>query len=526
MLANPTAAPSPRLEPAFTPGENTVCTDPFAEKATFPIRGSCLQPAGTPQEVHIPGYEVQGELGRGGMGVIFKAVHQELGRPVALKLLQAGGPPEHVGRFQAEAEALTRLRHPNIVEIYEVGTHRGVPFLCLELVEGGSLDRRLAEEPLPPREAAALLETLARAVHAAHEQGILHRDLKPGNILLTRDGMPKVIDFGLAKRLEVEEDRTGAGIIVGTPRYMAPEQVRGDRQALGPATDVYALGVILYEILAGRTPFDINNLVDLAHTTARVPVPPSHWGRRLPADLETICLKCLQKEPGRRYARAADLAEDLRRFQEGRRIWARRASPAERAWQWCRRNPLVTGLAAAVVLTLTGTLYLHADARRLRQDLDECRGQLGADQLAQTKYRAVLSRLLLEQERCAEAIALERQTLQECPAADRAERARSQTRLGRALFETGRFVEAEPLLREAWATLSADRPDAWTEHLLGACLSSLGKYAEAEPLLRESFQALAAAKDESPMRIRQARERLVELYEAWGKPEQADAWRP
>jgi serine/threonine-protein kinase len=376
MFPNGIGQPSPCLdEPGFAPGANTVCTDPFAEKITFPIR----RPRLPPEAPLLPGYQVQTELGRGGMGVIFKAVHEGLGRPVALKLLQAGGPADHVQRFHAEALALARLRHPNIVRLYEAGTYRGAPYLCLEFVEGGSLDQRLAEGPIPPREAAALLETVARAVQAAHDQGILHRDLKPANILLTPDGTPKIIDFGLAKRLEIDESLTGGGIIMGTPRYMAPEQVRGDRRALGPATDLYALGVILYEMLTGRPPFAIGNLADLAHAAAREPLPPSHWRSGLPADLETICLTCLHKEPGRRYASAAALADDLRRFREDRPIRVRRAGRVERAWRWGRRNSLVAGLTAAVVLTLTATVYLHAEARQLRRDLDQYRRQLGLE---------------------------------------------------------------------------------------------------------------------------------------------------
>src|SRR5262245_14685053 len=276
----------------------------------------------------IPGYELLEELGRGGMGVVYKARQTRLGRTVALKMTLAGGHarPEDLSRFKAEAEAIARLQHPHIVQVYEVGEHDGLPFFCLEFCPGGSLDRKLNGTPLPPGQATALVEVLARAMQAAHEKGVVHRDLKPANVLLAEDGSPKISDFGLAKRLDAV-GQTHSGAVMGTPSYMAPEQAAGRVRDIGPLADVWALGAILYECLTGRPPFraatTVDTLVQVVHDD---PVPPGRLAPKLPRDLQTICLKCLQKEPHRRYGSAAELAEDLRRFQAGEPILARPVS--------------------------------------------------------------------------------------------------------------------------------------------------------------------------------------------------------
>jgi serine/threonine-protein kinase len=274
----------------------------------------------------LPGYEVQSVLGHGGMGVVYQARHMRLGRTVAVKMLLAGAAAteEEKERFLREARAVAALRHPNIVAVHDVGEVHGRPFFTMEFVAGGGLAQKLAGTPQPARQAAALLVTLADAVQVAHQGGIVHRDLKPGNVLLDADGTPRVTDFGLARRLDGDRELTLSGAPIGTPSYMAPEQARGDRAAIGPATDVYALGAILYEVLTGRPPFCLEtSAATIQQVAVAEPVPPARLNPRAPRDLQTICLKCLTKEPKRRYPSAAALAEDLRRFERGEPIKAR-----------------------------------------------------------------------------------------------------------------------------------------------------------------------------------------------------------
>jgi tetratricopeptide (TPR) repeat protein/tRNA A-37 threonylcarbamoyl transferase component Bud32 len=329
----------------------------------------------------VPGYEIEDELGRGGMGVVYKARQAGLGRLVALKMILHA---DHAGtegraRFFAEPEAVARLQHPNIVQIHEIGEHDGAPFFSLEFCPGGSLDRKLAHKPAPVREAAALVRTLAEAVQAAHGKGIIHRDLKPANVLLGEDGTLKVTDFGLAKRLD-QAGETRAGAVMGTPNYMAPEQAEGKTDQIGPAADVYALGAILYECLTGRPPFLASSVLEvLDQVRSAEPLPPRRLQVNVPRDLETICLKCLQKAPAARYASAADLAADLDRYLDGRPILARPVPAWERTAKWARRHPAQAGLAVAVLLvvafaSLGGTFYgLYKDRENvlLRQQAEQ-----------------------------------------------------------------------------------------------------------------------------------------------------------
>jgi WD40 repeat protein len=313
----------------------------------LPVSGDQPTPA-------VPGYEILGELGRGGMGIVYRARQVRLKRLVALKMILTGPQAEEgqLARFRVEAEAVARLQHPNIVQIYEVGDHNRSPYLALEFVSGGGLDRRLDGTPQEPRAAADLVETLARAMHFAHQKGVVHRDLKPANVLLAEDGTPKITDFGLAKKLD-DAGQTLSGAIVGTPSYMAPEQATGKGKEVGPAADVYALGAILYEGLTGRPPFKgATPLATLEQVVAQEPVAPRRLQPSVPRDLETICLKCLHKEPGRRYESAQALAEDLRRFLDGRPIAARPVGPLERAVKWARRRPHLATLAALLVFAL------------------------------------------------------------------------------------------------------------------------------------------------------------------------------
>jgi serine/threonine-protein kinase len=311
----------------------------------------------------VPGYEILGKLGEGGMGVVYQARQVRADRLVALKMIKAGveASPDQLRRFRNEAEAVARLQHPHIVQIHEVGEADGRPYFSLEFVEGGSLAHKLKGGALPPRQAAQLVEVVARAVHAAHQKGIVHRDLKPANILLTAEGSPKVTDFGLVKRLDVEQGQTQSGAVLGTPSYMAPEQASGRIHAIGPATDVYALGVLLYEMLTGRPPFrGEEKLGVLVQVVSEEPVAPSRRQPKVHRDLETICLKCLAKIPGKRYASALDLADDLQRFLGGEPIVARPVSRLERLVKWVRRKPLAAALGSLGALTVLfgGSLVL------------------------------------------------------------------------------------------------------------------------------------------------------------------------
>jgi serine/threonine-protein kinase len=325
----------------------------------------------------IPGYEVEAVLGRGGMGVVYKARHLRLNRVVALKMLLAGayaGPHERA-RFQREAEAVAGLRHANIVQVYDVGDHEGRPYFTMEFVEGGSLTQTLAGAPQPARQAAALAAALAGAVQAAHQGGVVHRDLKPANVLLAADGTPKISDFGLARRLEGGAGLTQSGAAVGTPSYMAPEQALGKTPLLGPAADIYALGAILYELLTGRPPFRGETAEATIHqVVGQDPVPPSRLNVKTPRDLETICLKCLNKDPQRRYASAAALADDLQRFLRGEPIAARPAGLLERLGKWVRRRPtraalLAVGLLSAAAL-VGGSWWLAAQRAHQRDAVE------------------------------------------------------------------------------------------------------------------------------------------------------------
>ncbi len=339
-----------------------------SEAATFP------DPPGAPPAAAPGGYELLELLGRGGIGVVYKAKQVALSRTVALKMILHAehASDEQRARLRLEAEALARLRHPHIVQIHEVGELGGQPFLALEYLEGGGLDRRLDGGPLPPREAAALLRTLAGAVEAAHRAGLVHRDLKPANVLLDAGGAPKVTDFGLVKRVG-EADQTGTGAVMGTPAYMAPEQAEGRAKEAGPAADVWALGAILYECLAGEPPFGGASAMEvLLRVIAAAPYPLSRLNPNVPRDLEAVCLKCLEKDPRKRYVTAQALADDLGRWLGGEPVAARAVGRLGRGWRWAKRNPgLAGGLAAAAVAMLAGTAVSTAFGMRAGKKADD-----------------------------------------------------------------------------------------------------------------------------------------------------------
>ena len=311
----------------------------------------------------IPGYVVEGILGRGGMGIVYQARQTKADRLVALKMILSSkhASARDLVRFQIEAESVARLQHPHIVQIHEIGDYEGNPFFSLEYCDGGNLGSRLKKQLPSPSEAARLLETLAQAMHYAHLRGVVHRDLKPVNILLDSAGQPKIADFGLAKRTDSDSDFSQSGAILGTPSYMAPEQAAGKVRDTGPAADVYALGAILYELLTGKPPFQGQSSIEtIQKVLNEEPARPSRLKHGVPRDLETICLKCLQKEPASRYASAGDLADELNRFLEDRPIQARPAGVVEKLWRWCRRSPARATLIAAVCLLLLGVVIVSS----------------------------------------------------------------------------------------------------------------------------------------------------------------------
>jgi WD40 repeat protein len=369
---------------------------------------------GTPEvsirEMSAPaGFTLLEELGRGAAGIVFKARQLFPERVVALKFLVTGThPAEQRARFLAEANVIARLNHPHIVQVHSVGEHQDRPFLCLEYIAGDHLGKQIRGRPQPPGEAAVLLELLARAVQHAHENGIVHRDLKPANVLLSTDGTPKVTDFGLARFGTA--DLTATGAVLGTPAYMSPEQARGDNAAVGPGSDVWALGAILYELLTGQPPFrGVQALDTLKLVTEQEPVSAARLQPGVPRDLDIICLKCLEKSPGKRYPSAGALADDLKRFREGLPIKARPVSLAGRIRRWCRRKPAlalagilaITGVLATIVLSVWFALFQYqsrteldqanSDLSRKRKELEAalCQSRLDSARLAKERGLAL-----------------------------------------------------------------------------------------------------------------------------------------
>lgn len=431
-------------------------------------------------------YRIIRQVGRGGMGVVYEAEHESLGRRVALKVLPKVNIADVTARerFRREAETTARLQHPNIVQIFEVDEHDGQPFLALEYVPGPNLGHHLRKSPQPPQHAAALLETLARAVHYAHEQGIVHRDLKPANVLMARvkknsgehaeiesadssafEWVPKITDFGLARPMD-ECGLTATGDIVGTPAYMAPEQAWGKskRQLVGPASDVYALGAILYEALTGRPVFQGGTALEaLEEVRTQEPVPPTRLRPRVPRDLETICLKCLEKEPGKRYASALALAEDLHNFQGGRKIVARRTGPVGLLKRWCRRNAslavastlgfIAIVSATALALNYAITVQVRREQKLTQSALEDARFQRSraeknavelTEQQELTKATLVeVERFRRQAERLSASLALER---------------------GMALLEQGDVARGMLLLGHSLQITSAE--DAELQHVI------------------------------------------------------------
>jgi serine/threonine protein kinase/tetratricopeptide (TPR) repeat protein len=413
------AVPGTRYPSALPSGVSAAAPGMSKAASLGPKPGGAVPPR------VVAGYEILGELGRGGMGVVYKGRHQKLHRVVALKMIRGGAQAgrEELVRFRLEAEAVARMQHPNIVQIYEIGEHDGLPFFSLEFISGGTLHQRLAGATMPAREAAVLVETLARAIHYAHQRGIVHRDLKPANIMLEGEAeagdvgrignpsqpsgslVPKITDFGLAKNLGEDAGQTGSGSILGTPSYMAPEQAQGRTRDIGPPADIYALGAILYDLLTGRPPFRGDTVMETLNQVIHVePLAPTRLHPRLARDLETICLKCLHKDVPRRYASAQELADDLRRFLDGESILARPTTPMERAVKWVRRRPAGAALLAvsvAALLALGGAGYLLAlnERGKSRAEFERAEAQLARTQAESERAEAERQKAEVERNR-------------------------------------------------------------------------------------------------------------------------------
>jgi serine/threonine protein kinase len=395
----------PELSAAWLAG--ALNAEAHAATATLPPASDTLREVPPAAVRHIGDYEVLEEIAHGGMGVVFKARQKNPRRVVALKMILAGplAGADQLRRFRLEAENAASLEHPNIVPIYEVGEHDGQPFFSMKFIGGGTLAQHVRRFTADPRAAARLMATVARAIHFAHQRGILHRDLKPGNILLDGQGQPHLTDLGLAKRVEDGRGQTLSGAVVGTPGYMSPEQAAG-KKGLTWAADVYGLGAVLYELLTGRPPFKAETPIDtVLQVLEDEPVPPSRRRPGVPRDLEVICLKCLSKEPGKRYESAEALADELERYLSGRPIKGRPVGVWERGWRWSLRHRLRVGLAAVsalAALALVGALvglFYNTRLQEAKGRLETVNGQLEAEKARTRQYLYVVQMTLAERAR-------------------------------------------------------------------------------------------------------------------------------
>jgi len=485
-----------------------------------------------PQGAGAPGYEVLEELGHGGMGIVYRARQLALNREVALKVIRNGGfaTDFELLRFRNEAEAVAQLDHPQIVPIYEVGEIQGLPFFSMKLISGTSLDKRLAEFAATPRAAARIVAITATAVHHAHQRGILHRDLKPANILLDERDEPHVTDFGLAKRIGGDGELTHTGTLVGTPAYMAPEQATQAKGALSTATDVYGLGTILYALLAGRAPFAGTTLVetlDLVRTHS--PEPPSNFNLRVPRELEIICLKCMEKEPPRRYQSALAVAEDLDRWLDGIPILAQPVGPLTHAWMWCRRNRALASMAALFVLAILGGLlgvtWKWREADRQRQSAEALNELVTQRLLAQAspEFDPLAKNLTVRE-------LLDRTGAQLGGWLDGQPEVEAMIRetIGGAYLSLGQYDQAEKHLRTA---LRLDiehrgakaRDTLRVSNLLATLLDRTGRGAEADTLIRRNLADCGRALGRDDPITLDAAERLGSILVHLGKNDEAEA---
>jgi serine/threonine protein kinase len=473
--------------------EQTVSIDPHITVGSIPAVPSVDRFSGKSTFVGVIGeYDILEEVARGGMGIVYKARHRKLGRLAAVKMILDAkfASPEQVQRFYAEAEAAAHLEHSGIVTVFEVGEHAGQHYLAMAYVDGQSLWQRVKAGPLAPQEAALIMQQVAAAVHYAHLQGVVHRDLKPQNILLTKDNVPRVTDFGLAKRMSAESNLTIDGQIIGTPSYMPPEQAAGRVSEAGPLADVYSLGATLYCLLTGRPPFQAATPVEtLRQVLETEPATPQQLNSDTPSDLETICLKCLRKDPHKRYGNAAELAADLGRYLRHEPIKARPVGKAERVLRWCRRYPTVAALLASVALALvlgtTVSTYFAFVAATAAQHATE------KESLANAKSREVAAGL--------ENLKQKNQELSLARTREEGERLRAEavSKFLISVFRkphpslSDRDLTVPQLLEQANRDLITDKSldDATRAAMLaslGSTYMGLGKPAESIPLLEEA----------------------------------------
>jgi tetratricopeptide (TPR) repeat protein/predicted Ser/Thr protein kinase len=476
-------------------GTATQLRDPeTTQEGSEPSRGTYQDRVG--EALRDAGYEIERELGRGGMGVVYQAKQVALNRIVALKVIKTGGfaTDNERLRFRNEAEAVAQLDHPQIVPVYEVGESCGLLFFSMKLIAGSCLDDRLGTYRADPRASARVVALVAEAVHHAHQRGILHRDLKPANILIDERGEPHVTDFGLARRIEGDVDLTRSGLILGTPAYMSPEQAKGIKGTLTTATDVYGLGSILYALLTGRAPHSGSTFVETLDLVREVsPEPPSRQNPNVPRDLEIICLKCLEKDPKRRYPDAQALADDLRRWLSGEPIMARPVGRFTRLGMWYRRHPLPAALAGLLILSIVGgfagVTWKWREAERARLKADRLVKYLTNDVLSEASTevnpRSARFTVLQMLDRSSARIGGDFQGQPEIEAAIR-------ETVGGAYLSLGQHAQAEAQLR---AALKLDTELYGPEHattlhvanLLADLLDQAGRYEEAEPLIRRNL---------------------------------------
>jgi tetratricopeptide (TPR) repeat protein/tRNA A-37 threonylcarbamoyl transferase component Bud32 len=481
-------------------------------------------------------YELVSMIAKGGMGVVYKARDTKLNRTVALKMILSGNFAEdgEIARFYAEAKAAAMLRHPNIVAIFDYGEVDERPFFAMDYIEGGGLSDLVRENALSPAKAAALVKTVAEAMHHAHEKGILHRDLKPSNVLLDHAGEPMITDFGLAKQVEGQSQLTVSGTILGTPSYMPPEQAAGRVEDVAVPSDVYSIGAILYELLTGRPPFRAANAVEtLKQVLDAEPVSPRLLNPSLPVDIETICLKCLQKEPAARYASAQELADELERFLAGEPILARPIGRAARLWRWCRRKPKIAALAAtalvgaviAVTSITVGYFVTSSALQRAEQSLDQLLGAIqdlymvvADNDLLNSPGMQPTRRLLLEKARDLYQEILEQQG--EHPEV-RQDLALSYFSLGRIMQDLDRPEEALAPLRQARTMQEALLKQARTEdglaalgdtlNLTGEVLEKVGRLEKARSLFHQTTDIRASLAKQAPANAEYGR-KLANAY--------------